>query len=624
MIQWMHALSKHWLATLLMGGFTLAFVVWGMGLDQFNIGSSGTVATVGGTEIDQTEFQRTYRSFIKSEGERMGGALTPDMAQKLGLDRVVLQQIEIRTAIDNEARSLGLTVSDAQVAQQVRDIPAFKGVLGTFDRAVFRQRIADAGFNTEDEFLGEIRKDMTREQLTQAVEGNFAVPSTYAQAVFLFINERRAADYVIVSPDNAGPVAPPSDAVLAAYVKANPERFSTPQYRSADFAYITTADANATVTDAQIKAVFDLNKSTYVAAEKRDVQQILFKTEADAKAARARIAGGAPFESVGKPASLGTLEATQIPDPATSKAVFALALNDVSQPLSNGFGGWTLDRVTKIVPGSNKTLDDVKEDIRKDLQPQVAKQKLDDIANAFTDARSNGLDLAQAAKKAGMKTGHVDAVDATGLKPDGTKADIPADPEFLEGLFKAETGEDGDPFAAKSGAYYVVKVNGETPPKLKSLDQVRAAATQAWTQEQKNKQAAQRTGQLVAQAEKEKSLDGVAKALNVSVQHSPALNRQTNDTMFSSTVVQRLFDAPPGGVVSGPQGASGAFIIARVTGIVHPRLNSNDRGFIGGAAELSSRIAGDFTNALANAARTRQGVKVNQKVLAQLVGTGGQ
>jgi len=45
MIQWMHAFSKHWVVTLMMGALTLAFVVWGMGLEQFNIGGSSNVAS---------------------------------------------------------------------------------------------------------------------------------------------------------------------------------------------------------------------------------------------------------------------------------------------------------------------------------------------------------------------------------------------------------------------------------------------------------------------------------------------------------------------------------------------------------------------------------------------------
>ena len=229
-----------------------------------------------------------------------------------------------------------------------------------------------------------------------------------------------------------------------------------------------------------------------------------------------------------------------------------------------------------------------------------------------------------AAKKAGMKTGRVTAVDAAGLKPDGTRADVPADPEFLTGLFKAEVGEDGDPYATKANAYIAVKVNGITPPKLKPLDQVRAQAMQAWTQEQKTRQVAAKAAQLTAQADKDKSLDGIAKTLNVPVQHSPSLNRRTDDTMFSAALVQRLFDAKPGAVLSGPQGTSGNYIIARLSGIAHPPLDPRERGFVGGAAQLSSQVANDFTNAMANAARTRQGVKVNQKLLASITQSGGQ
>ena len=629
MIQWMHKLSKHWLATLLMGALTLSFLVWGIA-DVFTGGGGTSVATVGGTEIDQGDYQRTYRNFIQNEGQRMGGALTPEMAQKLGFGQIVLQQMEIRTAIDNEADSLGLTTSDADLAQTVRGMPGFKGPLGTFDKATFQLAINRAGFS-EDEFLSQMRKDATRDQLTQAVEGNYAVPVNYAQALFLFINERRAADYVIVSPDAAGAVAPPSDAVLAAYVKANSDRFSTAEYRDADYAVITAADVPVTVTDAQIKQEYDARKSTYVTPEKRDVQQIEFKTQAEARAAQGKIASGTSFDVVAKgqgltPAqtSLGTLEETQLPDAAQGKAIFALKENEVSQPIKTAFGGWTLARVTRIAPGSDKTLDDVKDDIRKTLTQQIAANKLVDIANAFTDARSSGADMIAAAKKAGMKTGRVTAVDATGLKPDGSKADVPADPEFLPGVFKAEVGEDGDPFATKAGTYIAVKVNGITPPKLKPLDQVRAQAVEAWTREQKTKQAAAKAAQLTAQAQKDKSLDGIAKALNVPVQHSPSLNRRTDDTMFSAALVQRLFDAKPGAILSGPQGTSGNYIIARVSGIAHPPLNPQERGFVGGAAQLSSQIANDFTNAMANAARTRQGVKVNQKLLASITQSGGQ
>jgi len=422
MIQWMHGLSKSWMATLLMGALTLSFVVWGIA-DVFTGTSTSAVASVGGTDIGPAEFQRAYRNFLRNESQRSGSEITPEMAEKMGLGQVVLQQMLSRTAVDNEAQKLGLTASDAAVVQEVRSIPAFRGTLGQFDRQTFTQVIARAGYS-EEQFLGEMRQDLTRNQLNYAIEGNFQLPATYMQAIYQYSAEKRAADFVILTPEQAGDVAAPSDATLEAYVKAHAGKYSTPEYRDVTYAAIMPADVadQVAVTDAQIQQAYDAKKSTYVVPEKRDVEQIEFKTEAEAKAARDKIQSGTKYEDVAaqrglKPdqISLGTLAQEELPDEERAKAIFALPLNEVSQPIKTGFGGYALARVTKIAPGSSKSLADVKEDIRKDLQSQLTANKLVDVVNAYTDARSNGDDFQAAAKKAGMKISRVSAMDATGL-----------------------------------------------------------------------------------------------------------------------------------------------------------------------------------------------------------------
>ena len=629
MIQWMHALSKHWVATLIMGALTLAFVVWGMGLNQFDMGGSTQVATVGGTEIGGAEFQRTYRNFLRNQSQQSGTEITPEMAEKMGLGETALQQMIGRTALQNEAAKLGLITSDGAVAQNVRTMAPFRGTLGTFDRPTFVQALARADY-TEEQFLTEIRQEMTVDQLTQAVEANFVLPMTYAQAIAQYISEKRAAEYVVLTPAMAGAVASPDDAALNAYVKAHAARYSTPEYREADYAAIAPADvmASITVTDAQIQQQYDANKSTYVIPEKRDVQQIDFKTLAEAQAARAKIASGTGFDALAaerglKPEqiSLGTLTQEELPDAERAKAIFALPVNDVSQPIKTGFGGFVLARVTKIAPGSTKTLADVKEELRKTLIRQTADNKLVDVINAYTDARSAGDDFAAAAKKAGMKVARIAGVDASGLKPDGGAADVPADPEFLPAIFKAEVGDDVDPFATKMGAYYTIHVNGVTPPKLKPLEQVRAQALNDYINDQRGKLLATKAQTLAAQARKDKSLDGIAKQLNVPVQHSPALTRDTNDATFSAQTVSRLFAAAPGGVDVGPQG-TGNYMIARLSGIRHEALNPQDPAFQAGVMRFSQSVAQDFGVDLAVAARTRQGVKVNQKLVSSLTGSG--
>src|SRR6185437_10079757 len=63
MIQWMHQLSKSWVASLLMGGLALSFMVWGIA-DVFTGQGSSALATVGSTEISSQNFSRTYRNFL--------------------------------------------------------------------------------------------------------------------------------------------------------------------------------------------------------------------------------------------------------------------------------------------------------------------------------------------------------------------------------------------------------------------------------------------------------------------------------------------------------------------------------------------------------------------------------
>ena len=51
-----------------------------------------------------------------------------------------------------------------------------------------------------------------------------------------------------------------------------------------------------------------------------------------------------------------------------------------------------------------------------------------------------------------MKFIHVAAIDAQGLAPDGSKVAAVANPELLAAIFKAEIGEDGDPFPTRTAA----------------------------------------------------------------------------------------------------------------------------------------------------------------------------
>jgi peptidyl-prolyl cis-trans isomerase D len=413
--------------------------------------------------------------------------------------------------------------------------------------------------------------------------------------------------------------------VLSGYVKSHPDKFSTPEYRAVSYASIGIDDVASTITvsEKQIQDEFDANKADYVVPEKRDLEQITFPTESEATAAKAALAAGKTFAALAAERHLqpteyqiGSVVAADL-DAPRSAAFFALPLNGISEPVKGAFG-WVLMRVTKIVPGSTKSHDEIK----LALQRKLAAAKVTDIANAFTDAVGGGASIAEAAQKSGMHFGHIAAVDAQGLAPDGSKVAATTSAEFLAQIFKSEVGDEGDPFPSADGHFYALKVDGVTPPQIKAIDVIRSEAIAQWTADQQAARLKAKAAALVSQASLSHSLDDISRSLGVPVQDSPALTRGTDTKVFGKALVDNLFKAPAGGIVSGPT-AGGGYVIARVSGISHPPPPQNELDFVRGVRQLSGQVASDFTISLAKAEQNRAGVTINQKLVDSTVGNSG-
>ncbi len=628
MLQQMRKFASSWLASIFLGLLALSFGVWGVA-DIFRSNADTTVATVGDATISQDTFQHEYQNLLRTESQQLGTQLSSEQAQALGLPQQALDQIVSRTAIDAEVARLGLTTSDQDVAEQIKTIPAFAGPTGSFDHNTFLQAIQQAGF-TEQSFIDAVRSDTARSQLLDATSGGLQVPTGYARALFDFLNEQRAVDYIDVPPSAAGAVPKPTDAELETYVKAHTKEFSTPEYRDLTYAEITPDQVmdQVSVTDKQLQTEYELRKSQYQVAEKRGIEQITFPDQKTAEAASAKIAAGTSFEDVAKsrklkPSDIALGELTQSDlggDRGT--AAFALKQDEVSKPVKGTFG-WVLLKVTKIVPGTSKSFDEVKDAIKKEVLQKLAVNKITDMVNAYEDAVAGGDTLVEAAKKAGMKTVEIKTVDKDGMTAEGTKADMPADPQFMSQVFSADTGVAGDPFQTKDGSAYVLKVEGITPPKLKPLGQVRAKAEMEWTRAKQQAALEARAKSLADEATKDKSLDAAAKSLNAKIEKSGAFGRGEKTAEFPVELVTKIFDAPPGTAVYGKAAKGDDYIVARVTGIAHPPASlTADPRYNQFVSQIGNQIGQDIPTTFALAARKRQGVTVNQKMVDQVTGTG--
>lgn len=625
MLQEMRKYTKSWVASLFLGLLALSFGVWGIA-DIFRGNSDVTVATVGGEKIPVELFQRDYRNVTRAATRQ--GPLKPGQARAFG--HSVLEGLINEAALDSYIRHYGITAADETVSARIRAMPYFQGTLGTFDHDAFVRAIDQAGF-TEEGFIDYIRGAMERDQLIGSAASGLEMPQGYARALFNYLNEARAVQYITLPISAAGAPPAPTYSQLQAYIAAHASRFSTPEYRGVTFAWISPRDlaGKVKVSDAQLQQQYEAQKSLYVIPEKRQLEQITFPDLKSAKAARAKIDAGTSFADLAKERGLG---AADIQLGSLSKedlgergaAVFSLPKDGVSQPLKAPIG-YALVHVVNVTPGTSRSFADVREELRNQLAGQLEGSMIADIGNKYIDENSRGEPLPKAAAAVGMHVSHIAAVDAHGNAPDGSKAQLPSDPELMQQIFKAEVGEEGDPFLAKSGTSFVIKVDGVRPPKLKPLDAVRTQAMADWKNEQLGHRLQLKAMQLATQATAQKALASAAASVSAHVLTSNPLRRPGPNTPtsgpFPRPLLTKIFSVPAGQAVSGPAADGSNYIVALITAVQHPPAAAMSSGMIRRVATQIGQGAGqDIGSAVAEAARAKVGVSINQETVNRLIG----
>ena len=146
------------------------------------------------------------------------------------------------------------------------------------------------------------------------------------------------------------------------------------------------------VTDAQIEAYYNKNKSRFSSPERRDLRIVLTKDKAKAAQAKKALDSGQSWKSVAKKYSVdqaskskggalpGVAKGQQ--EPAFDKAIFAAKKGKLTGPVKTQFG-WYVFEVDKVTPASQQSLEDAKETIRNLLKSQNEQKALDDFIEDF-------------------------------------------------------------------------------------------------------------------------------------------------------------------------------------------------------------------------------------------------
>ena len=615
-----------WVAKLLMLLLVASFGIWGVSRSLISGGTSTTVVSVGDQHVDVNEFRLAYQRQVANLSQQFGMRLTPEQARAFGVEQQVLAQLVAGASLDQLAEDMNLGLSQDRLAQLIGDDPAFKAVNGQFDRTLFTSRLRNAGIR-EDDYIKERSKVAVRSQIVDAVSNGFTAPKTLVDALKLYRQESRGIDYLLLTNANIEPIKAPAEDVLAKWFEGAKTRFRAPEYRKIAFLKLQPEDIAdaASVTDDQIREDFEKRKESFRTPEARTIEQLTFQNKDLANAALAALKTGTTFDQLvtdqGKTAAdvfLGEFSKDKVPDQAIADAAFAVSKDGGTTPVVDGTFGPVIVRVSNIKPESVKTLDEVKEEIRKQLAVSNASQELINVHDQIEDLRGSGSTLEQIAEQLKLKAIVIDAVDATGLDRDGNEVkDIPAKQQVLGAAFKTEAGADAPSLSIGTDGYLWFDVRDITPERDRPLSEVKDKAITDWTAEQQKLELAKKAEELKQQAQKGTSLADIAAPLGITVESKSGITRGTDDAVLGRAGVIAAFSGPIDTIASAVGGDPTTQILLKVTEVnTEPTgdvLNNQDQQI----TSTANAAGDDILDQMVNLLQTQYGASVNQPLAEQ-------
>jgi peptidyl-prolyl cis-trans isomerase D len=631
MITAMRRYLDTWIVRGLFVILVVAFAMWGIGDVLNNVGTETWVAKVGGTEIQGPQVQEAYRQQLAQVTKMLGDKEpSPELRHSIAsqsLDRLIAQ-----TLLAQEARNLHIGVPNDAVRAAVYQLPAFRGPNGQFDRSRFEQVLRNNGMN-EQHFLDLMRTDLSQRQLLEAVRAGAVPADLLTRAVFDFEFEKRAADMAELPFAAAKPPAEPSEEVLKRWWENHPDAYRTPEYRRVKLVVLSpqTLAKDIKVSDEDLHAEYEARKSEYVTPPKRSAEVITAPDEAHAKQLAAAWKAGADWAKMqqeaqaagGSAIDLTDAKQAEFPSPELGKAIFAAAPDAVSDPIRDA-AGWAVVRVTKVTPGTERSFDQVKDELRDRVLAEKATDLMYDRANKVDNILGSGTSLDQLPSDLGLgaMTG---TLDAEGNTPQGQPAPIPGPAELRSAIataaFQAQKGDPPHlievPTPSTGGSsYYALELEDVTPAAQKPFDTVKDQVKADWTRDAIHKEQETVAAQVLSEVKGGMSFADAAAKAGLTVRRSPLTGRATPEEGVPQELLRPLFAAKQGEpvMVETPDG----FVVAVPAAIDQPDPKADPADYAKVRQALMRAIGDDIELTFAKALRDRTPPKVNQKLLDQI------
>ncbi|MEQ1576160.1 MAG: SurA N-terminal domain-containing protein [Hyphomicrobium sp.] len=618
-------------AKVLFSVLVASFVLWGVPRD-FLASSDASIATVGKTGISLDRFRRAFENQVVAMSNDQTGRISRETAIALGVDRNVAERLVGQTALLEQTQKMNLAISDETLAEGVRNDPMFHGLDGKFSKLGYDGFLQQLGLS-EQGFFALRREDELRRQLTDGLTVATVVPSAMIDVRHAFNEEIRTTAHFVIDAVKKVVVEDPTDTKLIVTYENNKTQFMTPEYRKIAVLLLTLDELkkDIQVSDAEVKASYDDSKATYDKPERRRIQQISFKDKAAAEAARKAIVDGKKnFIDAAKEAgaketdiNLGMLTQKQLIDPAVAKAAFALARDEVSQPVDGKFTTLIL-RVIEIDPGKMTVFEDVKDLVRDKLVTKKAEGLVQEKIDLVEEARNAGKTLKEAGESLKLVFKDAEAVTSDNKTPDGkTALDITDAPTVLNAAFAATPGAQTDIVKLQSGSYAWFDTLGITPPRQKTFEEAKALVKDYYAGTEQKKKLNEMAAKMAERLKNGEYINKLAEEAGGKVEITENVKRVMSVPGMSQDAVKLAFTLPKNGTGHSESADEKSRVVFKVINITIPPPPTKEEA-AKLAGKLKDELETDALIAFVEGLKSRFGVSMNEPLLKRFSGASDQ
>ncbi|WP_312164207.1 peptidyl-prolyl cis-trans isomerase [Phenylobacterium sp.] len=599
--------AKSWVAAVLIGLLVVSFAIFGVN-DAFKGNFTNDVVKAGSRHVSGQDFRREFDNFRKGAEEQTKRPISIEEAAQAGLDVRLMDEIATRESFGEMLRKIGVHPSDQLMESELRKIPAFfNPVSGAFDKTLYQQRLGENGLNPA-RFETLLRDQIAESHTAAAMVNGLRVPRAYGALSAIYELEARDVGYFMIDPRSVTQPAQPTDAQLEAFMKENADRMTLPEFRVLTVVAFTPAQVSGDlpIDPAEVQKRFEFRKDTLSRPETRTLVQIPAKDAAAAQAIADRLAKGEDPAAVAKSTGVEAINYADRPQSAVADkrvGAGAFALKEGQISTIQGDLGMAVVKVVKITPGQAVTLDQVRPQIEAELRKDAAAEKVYALSQAYEDARADGANLIEAAKKAGVPTFTLGPVTQQGQGQQGQP--VPGlTPKMLELAYSLPAGGESEVQDAGEGNYFAVRVERVIPKALPPLAEVKPQLSRFWMMRELVKRMQTRADELAARVRKGESLEAVAASAGAKVVHVANLDRQNaaQSTALSRDALGKAFSVKQGDVFTAEGTQFGLIVgkleavrppsgptLARITEDVRPQVTMALFRDLGAAARKAAR-----------------------------------